>query len=257
MSLWCESWHQVPASSLPDNEKILARLAMCDKQEWAQIRDRVMAEWRLCADGRWYHPYVAEKAKEAWERKRHGRDRVRAANEQRSRIAEARAEQDRKTSERRRENRLKKQKAAPASRNDNVTTSMIISNDVVTGLTGTGTGTGKKEKDNPPRAVRDQVATPPLLELAASLPAWLSASDWQAWLAYRKKIKRPLDAEAERRTMAKLDELRKQGHDPGKVIDQSIVNGWQGLFAMKEGASGANMGAATASAAPDPTRGYR
>jgi hypothetical protein len=39
-SLWCESWHQVPAASLPDKDRTLARLAMCNPDEWEHVRAR-------------------------------------------------------------------------------------------------------------------------------------------------------------------------------------------------------------------------
>lgn len=64
--LWCESWHQVPASSLPDNDLVLSRLAMCTLGEWREIKERALSGWVLCADGGYYHPVVAEKALEAW-----------------------------------------------------------------------------------------------------------------------------------------------------------------------------------------------
>ena len=64
--LWAEAWHQVPAASLPDNDRVLARLAMCDGSEWGRLRERAMKDWRLCSDGRLYHAVVAEKALEAW-----------------------------------------------------------------------------------------------------------------------------------------------------------------------------------------------
>jgi hypothetical protein len=54
--LWCESWHEVPAGSLPDNERVLARFAMCDRDEWARIRERALEGWIRCSDGRLYHP---------------------------------------------------------------------------------------------------------------------------------------------------------------------------------------------------------
>lgn len=79
MCLWMESWHQRPAASLPNNEPVLARLAMCDLRTWKRIREKVMAGWVLCDDGRWYHPVVAEKALEAWGRKASYRDRTAAA----------------------------------------------------------------------------------------------------------------------------------------------------------------------------------
>src|SRR3954447_1319643 len=64
--LWCESWHQVPAGSLPENPRVLARLAMCTAEEWQRIADRALAGWQRCSDGRLYHPVVAEKVLEAW-----------------------------------------------------------------------------------------------------------------------------------------------------------------------------------------------
>jgi hypothetical protein len=66
MCLWCQSWRQVPASSLPNNPQVLARLAMCTPAEWRKIAERALAGWVLCADGRLYHPVVAEKGLEAW-----------------------------------------------------------------------------------------------------------------------------------------------------------------------------------------------
>lgn len=69
MTLWSESWHQVPAASVPNNDRLLARLAMCTPDEWQRIRDRALRGWVLCNDGRYYHPVVAEKAADAYERK--------------------------------------------------------------------------------------------------------------------------------------------------------------------------------------------
>lgn len=68
MSLWCQSWHQRPAASLPDNDAVLAHLAMCDAKTWKSIRIKVLAGFVKCSDGRWYHPVVAANALEAWER---------------------------------------------------------------------------------------------------------------------------------------------------------------------------------------------
>jgi hypothetical protein len=32
----------------------------------------------------------------------------------------------------------------------------------------------------------------------------------------------------------KLDNLNEQGHPPGQVLRQSVFNGWQGLFPIRE-----------------------
>ena len=40
--LWAEAWHQVPAASLPDNDRVLARFAMCDGPEWHRLREQAL-----------------------------------------------------------------------------------------------------------------------------------------------------------------------------------------------------------------------
>jgi len=66
--LWCASWHQVPAASLPDDDKVLAQYAGYGRvvKEWLKVRTGALRGWVQCADGRLYHPVVAEKASEAW-----------------------------------------------------------------------------------------------------------------------------------------------------------------------------------------------
>lgn len=69
--LWCASWHQVPAASLPDDDDVLAQLAGFGRvtKEWLRHRDGALRGWVKCGDGRLYHPVVAEKAVEAWRAK--------------------------------------------------------------------------------------------------------------------------------------------------------------------------------------------
>lgn len=64
ITLWMESWHQVPAASLPSNDRILAKLSGAER--WAKAKEHALRGWILCSDGRLYHPVVAEKALEAW-----------------------------------------------------------------------------------------------------------------------------------------------------------------------------------------------
>lgn len=66
--LWCASWHQVPAASLPDDDKALAQYAGYGRvvKEWLKVRTGALRGWVKCTDGRLYHPVVAEKAAEAW-----------------------------------------------------------------------------------------------------------------------------------------------------------------------------------------------
>jgi hypothetical protein len=78
--LWCAAWHQVPAGSLPDDDRWLARHSGTGAT-WAGLKDAVLAGFVRCRDGRLYHPVIVEKAREA------GRRKV----EQRERTAKARA----------------------------------------------------------------------------------------------------------------------------------------------------------------------
>lgn len=66
--LWCASWHQLPAASLPDDDRVLANLAGYGRvvKEWQKEREGALRGWIKCSDGRLYHPVVAEKAAEAW-----------------------------------------------------------------------------------------------------------------------------------------------------------------------------------------------
>ena len=65
------------------------------------------------------------------------------------------------------------------------------------------------------------------------LPAWLNPDDWESLVEHRKSIKSPMSLQAQRLSIAKLDELRRKGHDPTEVINQTIMHGWKGLFPLR------------------------
>ena len=71
VTLWGKSWHQVPAGSLPDDDRFLCKLAGMgrDMTAWMAVRDGALRGWVKCSDGLLYHPVVAAKAAEAWARK--------------------------------------------------------------------------------------------------------------------------------------------------------------------------------------------
>ncbi|MEN6302286.1 MAG: DUF1376 domain-containing protein [Armatimonadia bacterium] len=83
--LWCKSWHQVPASSLPDDDRMLAHLAGFgrDVKAFQKVRPIALRGFVKCSDGRLYHPVIAEKAREAGEAKQRQRARTAAATEAR------------------------------------------------------------------------------------------------------------------------------------------------------------------------------
>jgi hypothetical protein len=70
-------------------------------------------------------------------------------------------------------------------------------------------------------------------EPPAPLPDWLPLDAWNAYLEVRQKLRVPNTANATTLLLAKLTALRKEGHDPKKVIEQSIERGWRSLFQPK------------------------
>lgn len=66
-ALWCASWLEVPAASLPDDDRMLEYLSKA--KSWKKVREVAMRGWVTCADGRLYHPVVAKNALEAWDRR--------------------------------------------------------------------------------------------------------------------------------------------------------------------------------------------
>ncbi|WP_269715792.1 DUF1376 domain-containing protein [Caulobacter sp. NIBR2454] len=71
VALWCKSWNQKPAASLPEDDRILAKFVSLSVKDWAKVRDAALRGWVKCNDGRLYHDVVAEKALEAWEERQH------------------------------------------------------------------------------------------------------------------------------------------------------------------------------------------
>lgn len=66
------------------------------------------------------------------------------------------------------------------------------------------------------------------------IPDWLPTDKWQDFKDHRKALKKPLTPKAEQLAISKLDSLRISGNDPVEVINNSIMNGWQGLFELKD-----------------------
>ncbi len=94
--LWCKSWHQQPAGSLPDDDRMLAHLSGTALR-WKKLRVHALRGWVKCADGRFYHPVVAAKVQRAWKVKLEQRARTHAARvaSLRKRLASATTERER------------------------------------------------------------------------------------------------------------------------------------------------------------------
>lgn len=74
LALWCKSWVQVPAGSLPDDDRVLAHLSGAGSK-WKKVKDMALRGFIKCDDGRLYHTIVCEKANDAWERRSEFQDK--------------------------------------------------------------------------------------------------------------------------------------------------------------------------------------
>ena len=70
---------------------------------------------------------------------------------------------------------------------------------------------------------------------AFALPDWLDETAWSSWERYRAELKKPLKPSTVKSQMKFLHEHQQ---DHIAIIEQSIRNGWQGLFELKSGTSG-------------------
>lgn len=59
-----------------------------------------------------------------------------------------------------------------------------------------------------------------------------------AFVEYRKKIKKPMEDHAVKLMISKLNKMTPDVEKQIEIINQSIVNGWQGIFPLKEQKSG-------------------
>ena len=62
------------------------------------------------------------------------------------------------------------------------------------------------------------------------LPDWLNKEIWLNWISYRKEQRKPLTSQSIR---LQLKELGKDIPHHAEILEQSIKNGWTGLFPLK------------------------
>ena len=94
----------------------------------------------------------------------------------------------------------------------------------------------KHTKDN-----KDNINKPPKSPKPASfdpagvdLPEWLSVSVWKSWVDYRRDLKKPIKSQQTvTQAINLLERCKCSGYQPEEIINQSIANGWQGLFEPK------------------------
>lgn len=77
-------------------------------------------------------------------------------------------------------------------------------------------------------------------ETELCLPTQLAKDKWHDFLKYRESLNAPMSIIAQKMAINVLERLKEEGNDINQVIEQSIVNGWKGLFALKGRTNGPN-----------------
>lgn len=83
----------------------------------------------------------------------------------------------------------------------------------------------KKEKNKQKRKKQKEVI---------EIPAWLDETDWNNFVQHRKEIKKPMSDLSKKKTILRLEKFLKEGQNVSDVINNSIANGWTGLFKISE-----------------------
>lgn len=65
------------------------------------------------------------------------------------------------------------------------------------------------------------------------LPEWVPKEAWDAYLEMRRRARKAATPTAIRLAIKKLGELRELGDDPKDVLEQSVLNSWQGIFPLQ------------------------
>jgi len=94
-----------------------------------------------------------------------------------------------------------------------------------------------RQSDNPPKktnpAKKKKSQTKPDEQIRnLELPDGLSLMAWCDWAEYRREKRKKLTISTAQRQLTTLAKLRDNGHPPDAVIEQSITQGWIGLFPL-------------------------
>ncbi len=69
--LWCAAWHQIPAGSLPNDDRMLANLSGYgrDVEGWLAVKEMALRGFGIRDDKRLHHHVICEKAEDSWSKK--------------------------------------------------------------------------------------------------------------------------------------------------------------------------------------------
>lgn len=73
--LWCRAWKQIPAASLPNDDRVIAAFSRLPIARFRKMRSEVLRGFFECSDGRLYHRVLAAEADRAFAKKKTFHDR--------------------------------------------------------------------------------------------------------------------------------------------------------------------------------------
>lgn len=99
-------------------------------------------------------------------------------------------------------------------------------------------GKGAPRAPEPSRTVINQVSKKEVAlrapEPSVTIPEWMPLEAWGLYCRHRERIGKKLwTADAAILTIRDLGKFRDEGMDPAAVLEQSVANGWRGVFPLK------------------------
>lgn len=82
------------------------------------------------------------------------------------------------------------------------------------------------------------------------LPTGIDETLWRDFVAHRTAIEKPMTQEAVNRLAKKLHRMADAGLDPAAALENSIINGWQGVFEPKESSNGSEKNSSRSGSEP-------
>jgi hypothetical protein len=219
--LWGAAWHEVPAASVPDNDRWLAKSAGYGRalDAWLKVKDAALRGFVLCSDGRLYNRTLAEKAVVAWD----GRLQYewRKAGD-RHRKAMRKLPEDQRTDFPEFDDWKRGQRPEFSAGTDD----LFRRND------------GEIPATRPLKGNEGNGMEGSLGDADASLgaPGFAIPKEAMAdFRSHRRKIRKPMTPRAEELVGMKLETIhREHGHDPTAVLNQSIMQGWVGVVPLRD-----------------------
>ena len=97
---------------------------------------------------------------------------------------------------------------------------------------------GDKDKEKEENKKREEVPPTSPSSSGFEIPTWIDKEAWNGFVEMRKHVRSPLTEHAKKLAIKELNKLKEVGNDPTKVLNQSTMRSWKGLFKLEGGDNG-------------------